>query len=125
MAKHTAWPLAAALTALMAVSTCDVSAKDVGDASLRTLVATLGAGMFKEQHHPIDGELACRTEGGEPYRVSCTGKDTDGRPVTLVVEAKHKKDVSSRRRSGVTAESVVGTVDGTVVFSRKCLGSAC
>ncbi|MEW2548259.1 hypothetical protein AB0910_21245 [Streptomyces sp. NPDC047002] len=125
MPKHRSTLALGTLAALLAVSACDVSAKDVGDASLRTLVAKLGAGMFKSEHHPVKGGLTCKAAKGHAYGVSCTGSDTSGRPLRLTVEADRRQSVSPGGDERVTAEHIVGTADGKVVFRSTCLGSAC
>lgn len=123
MSKNTLTLAGSALAALLVLTACDTSAKDVGDASLRTLVSKLGAANFKDENHPIDGELSCATADGKAYTITCTGHDTSKKAVRLVVKADRKKDVSSNTSKKVTATSVVGTVDGKVLFSQKCLGS--
>lgn len=125
MSKRTLTLAAATVTAVLAVTACDTSAKEVGDASLRTLVSKLGEVSFKEENHPIDGELSCATSDGKSYTITCTGHDTAKKPVRLVVKADRKKDVSSSKPDRIRATSVIGTVDGKEVFSQKCLGSAC
>lgn len=125
MPKRTLVTTGAALAAVVALSACNSNAKELRDASLRTVVSKVGEGMFKNENHEIDGELACSTADGESYTITCKGRDTAEKPVRLVVSADSRQDLSSYKSTRVKAASIVGTVDGTVVFSQKCMGSAC
>lgn len=112
---------AVAVLAVLPLAGCG-AAKDAGNAGVRTLSAKLGAAEFKDKGHPIDGELTCRTKtSSDTYTVTCTGKDTGGKPVSMAVNSVNKKDDSDTRVRG----TIVGKVDGKDLFRDSCLGDHC
>jgi hypothetical protein len=118
----------AASLALLPLAGCH-AATDVRDASARTLTSKLGAAQFKDKGHPVRGDLSCASKDGSgTYTVTCSGKDTAGRRLSLVVDGR--RDTASPSASSTTDDStirgtVVGKVDGKELFRKDCLGGNC
>lgn len=118
----------AASSTLLALTGCH-AATEVRDASARTVTSKLGAAEFKDKGHPVSGELSCASKDGSgTYTVTCTGKDTSGRRLSLVVDGR--RDTASPTASSTSARptirgTVVGKVDGKELFRENCLGGDC
>jgi hypothetical protein len=125
MRKQAIPAAALAIAAALSVSACDVDARAVGGAALRTLASKLGASMFEDKGHPVDGQLACRTSRTtKKYTVLCTGRDSSGKPLALRVASRSRSGVSTDD-SSVKGTRIVGKVGDAVLFRRTCMGSGC
>jgi hypothetical protein len=107
----------AALALLVpAVAACTSSERRaVNETLARNAVAVAGAKEFRDDHHPLDGLLSCRTRSRTTTKVTvaCTGTTTKREPVSLLGSTSDARQVKGR---------FVGAVAGTQVFDTDCLG---
>jgi hypothetical protein len=87
----------------------------VNETLARNAVAVAGAKEFRDDHHPLDGLLSCRTSSRTTTKVTvaCDGTTTKHEPVSLLGATTDARQVKGR---------FVGTVAGTQVFDTDCLG---
>lgn len=104
--------------AILPLTGCSAAA----DASLRTLSAKFGENLFADRGHPIDGDLTCKDSASSTAKiVTCTGRDSDHRPVTLKVQIDRAQEESNGHARG----TIVGSVDGRQLFRENCIGDKC
>jgi hypothetical protein len=108
---------AAALALLVpAVAACTSSdRRAINETLARNAVAVAGTKEFRDDHHPLDGLLSCRTESRTTTKVTvaCDGTTTTKEPVSLLGSTSDARQVTGH---------FVGSVAGTQVFSTRCLG---
>jgi len=109
---------AAAVLALLApaVAACSSSERRaINETVARNAVAVAGTKEFRDDHHPLDGLLSCRTRSRSTTKVTvaCDGTTTKQEPVSLLGSTSDARQVKGH---------FVGTVAGTKVFTTDCLG---
>jgi hypothetical protein len=108
---------AAVLTFLVpAVAACTSSERRaINETVARNAVAVAGTKQFRDDHHPLDGLLSCRTRSRTTTKVTvaCHGTTTKQEPVSLLGATSDARQVKGH---------FVGTVAGTEVFATNCLG---
>lgn len=87
----------------------------INETLARNAVAVAGAKEFRDDHHPLDGLLSCRTRSRTTTKVTvaCTGTTKAHEPVSLLGATTDSRQVKGR---------FVGTVAGAQVFDTDCLG---
>ncbi|RAY14593.1 hypothetical protein DPM19_12550 [Actinomadura craniellae] len=112
------------LAALLALTGCSEVKSGFEQGKREGMIEVLGAAAIAEAAGiPVSGDLTCTVQpptGGDDTPVSCTGRTTNGKVITLTGTITEAAEVT---RSDWMRGDFTATVAGAELFRRNCIGA--
>jgi hypothetical protein len=89
--------------------------------------AQAGAFAFRQTGHELAGGLSCsdKNQGYGRVMITCKGTTTDGKSALLTANLTRESQVVNGDGSKISDAEILGTVNGSEVFDKDCIGEGC